>query len=1118
MAKSCIASRGGLGAKRAERGRIVICIRCENENPVSFRFCSNCGTKLGQACPKCGFDNPAKSKFCGGCGARLQEVRAEDARGERRQLTVLFCDMVGATALSQLLDPEDLRELIVSYQKVCGDAVLTHEGHVAQYLGDGVVMYFGYPRSHEDEAQRAVRCGLDILTGVDALRDSGKIPPDTSLDVRLGAHTGRVFVGPVGAGDRIDQIALGDTPNIAARIQSEAEPGTLVVSEVTWKIVEGYFTGKCLGEWRLKGVSEPMRLWLVRGESPSRERVEVADTLRPFVGRERERSVLEQAWEDSRAGRSQFVLLRGDPGMGKSRLAQLFRDEVQFSAAELLSMRATPYNSNSPFHPVIELISSKLGIDHSQTPAERLGRVEEGLASLGLAEPEAVMLLASLLSLPISDGYAAGDLSPARRRTYTMQLLVEFVGAVARPGATLLLVEDLHWADTSTLEFLELLVTTAPDVPLLGIFTARCELDLSWADAPALCSIELFRFQRAEAETIVRGVALGKTLPSEVLQQIIARSDGVPLFLEELTRSILDSGALSERAVSWEAVGPIAVEIPATMDASLMSRIDRLGASRATAQLAATIGREFSFQLLREVSERDEAALRQDLERLLQTGLAWSVDDQANSFLFKHALVRDAAYNSLLRSTRQSYHSRIAAALRTRFADLALVRPDLIAGHLTAAGEDEDAVVFWEAAGQQALARTAVREAAEHFQRTIDCLRRLSVTRERQERELNIQILLFPLFMAVYGWGAVEVEQACARALRLAEELRRHDLSYAPQWGLWTNRFLRGELVSALEAAEAVLQLAQRSGVPMIELTGRHAISYTLFARGEYIRAIEEADAGLALYDFDQEKELVKIFGSASTLFLRSSKSHSLWMVGRLDESAEECDRLLQLGRDLRHPPSLAAALALFVHGMAFRYSYIGQMGCLLSIVDELLMLSREENFFLWYAQAYTYRGVIAQALGDDTARHQMLEGLELWEQTGARLTLVMMNVFCAEALYRLGDDQEAFRRLHVAEAEMARREGVLAPDIWRVRGRLLARQGQRSAAEAAYRQAIERSQAQHALSLELRAALDLYELCAEDGRAEQGRVLLAGVLARFTQGLDRPELARARAIVRALH
>jgi class 3 adenylate cyclase len=317
----------------------VICIHCGSENAVSFRFCSNCGAQLGQACPTCRFESPAEAKFCGGCGARLPKIPPDDAQGERRQLTVLFCDMVGATALSQLLDPEDLRELIVSCQKVCGDAVLAHEGHVAQYLGDGVVMYFGYPRSHEDEAQRAVRCGLDILKGVEAVRNNGKIPPGTSLDVRLGAHTGRVLMGPVGAGDRMDQIALGDTPNIAARIQSEAEPGTLVVSEVTWKIVEGYFTGKCLGEWRLKGVSEPVRLWLVTAESPSTERIEVASILTSFVGRERERSVLEQTWEDSRVGHSRFVLLRGDPGMGKSRLARLFWEEVQFRTTDLVSMR-----------------------------------------------------------------------------------------------------------------------------------------------------------------------------------------------------------------------------------------------------------------------------------------------------------------------------------------------------------------------------------------------------------------------------------------------------------------------------------------------------------------------------------------------------------------------------------------------------------------------------------------------------------------------------------------------------------------------------------------------------------------------------------------------------------
>jgi tetratricopeptide (TPR) repeat protein len=704
---------------------------------------------------------------------------------------------------------------------------------------------------------------------------------------------------------------------------------------------------------------------------------------------------------------------------------------------------------------------------------------------------------------------------PARRRTRTLQLLVEFITAVARAGPTLLLVEDLHWADTSTVGFLELLVTSAPEVPLLGIFTARGgEFDRSWDAASALRALELSRFSRVEVEAMVRSVAWGKALPSAVLRQIMVRCDGVPLYVEELTRSILESGALRERAVSWEALGPVAVEIPATMEASLTSRIDRLGASRATAQLAATIGREFSFALPHEVGDRDEATLRQDLQRLVQAGLAWSADDAVGTFVFKHALIRDAAYNSLLRSTRQRYHSRIAAALREHVVEESSTRPDLIAAHLTAAGEDEDAVAFLEAAARQALARTAVHEAAKHCQQAIECLRRLPVTRKRQERELELHILLAPLLMAVYGWGAGEIEQACIRALELAHHLGRLDLSYAPRWGLWTHHFLREELDPALEASEAVLQMAQASEVPMIELTGRHATSYTLFCRGEYQRAIEEANAGLALYDFEREKALANKFGLSSTVCLRSSKGHSLWMLGQVEEAREECERLLQLGRDLRHPPSLAAALAFYMYGVAFRYSYLGQMQRLVKIADELLTLSREEGFFLWYAQAYTYRGVIGQALGEHRARHQMLEGLELWEQTGSRLTLVMMNVLCAEALHRLGDNEEAFQRLEVAQAETVRKEGLLAPDIWRVRGRLLARQ--RSAAEAAYHQAIKWAQAQHALSLELRAGLDLYQLCTQDGRAEQGRALLAGILPRFTQGFDRPEFTCAHAIVQA--
>jgi class 3 adenylate cyclase len=1097
----------------------VICACCGGENAAFVPVCRHCAARLGLVCLACGVENPAEANFCCGCAARLEEVQSEDTRGERRQLTVLFCDMVGSTELSQRLDPEDLADLLGTYQRVCSDAVHAHEGHIAQYRGDGVLVYFGYPRSHEDEAQRAVRCGLDILESVRALRAGGRIRPDTPLEVRLGAHTGRVVVGPVGAGDRHDRIALGDTPNIAARVQGEAEIGTLTVSDATWRICEGYFTGTCLGERRLKGVSEQVRLWRVTGESASSERIEVAGMLTPFVGRDAEQAILRRAWSDSQAGQSRFVLLRGDAGMGKSRLAQLFRDEVRLSARETLMMRATPYNSRSPFHPVIDLIERLFAAERTLAPAERLRRLEAGLRGLGLTEPEAVVLLASLLSIPGGDRYAPLRLSPARQRGRTMSLLVRLVGAIARTGPTLLIVEDLHWIDSSTVELLGELITAAPRVPLLGVLTARPEFDLpSTASTSSFQIVELSKFERIEAEAVARGTASGKALPGDVLRQILARSDGVPLFVEELTHSVLDSGVLSERAASWEVVGLVSAEaIPATVDASLTSRIDRLGSSRATAQLAATIGREFTFALLRQVSERDEATLSQDLDRLLRSGLAWPSSQGADTFLFKHALIRDAAYNSLLRTTRQSYHSRIAATLRERFAEQAAARPDLVAHHLTSAAEHESAFAFWKAAGDQALARAAVREAAEHFQRAIDCLGHLPVTLERRERELELQIVLAPLLMAVHGWGAVEVEQACERGLALAHELGRADLRYGPLWGLWSVRFLRGEMAPAREAAELVLQLSQASGVPMLEITGRHATAYTRVYRGEFTRALEEAEAGLPLCDLEQDRTLADTFGLSPSVCLRTTRGHALWMLGRVVEAEEEWSAMLRYARDLQHPPSLAAALAFTLHGGAFRHSYLGQMERLVDVADELMALSMEADFFFWHPVAYTYRGCIAQAMGETVkARTQMVEGLELFTQTGSRLSLVMMNVVCAEALHRLGDDDTALRWLELAEAEMhARAEGLMAPEIWRVRGRLQASRGERSAAEASYRLAMERAREQRALSLELRAALDLHDLCAGEARTGECRASLARLLEGFSQGLDRPEPARAVSIVR---
>jgi len=699
-----------------------------------------------------------------------------------------------------------------------------------------------------------------------------------------------------------------------------------------------------------------------------------------------------------------------------------------------------------------------------------------------------------------------------------MQVILGLIIALATAGSTLILVEDLHWMDASTLELVRRLVRVRTAIPLLGLLTVRSDSDTGLGTARPLQTIDLLPFDRVQTEALVRHVARGKALPPELVRRIFARSDGVPLFIEELTRSVLDSGLLHEGEAAWESVGPVLPPelIPATVDASLTSRVDGLGASRATAQLSATIGREFTFSLLRIVSERSEATLRDDLRRMITAGLASSVDGE--TFVFKHALVCDAAYNSLLRSTRQANHARIAAALQKHFQSTVFDRPDLVAHHLTCAGQDEDAIAVWEAAGRQALARTATHEAAEHLQRAIACLGRLSMTPERQNLELELRILLAPLLMAVYGWGAIEVQEVCERALALAQELRRFDRLYPPLWGLWTVRFLRGDMRPALKAAELALETARASSGRTLEVTGHEAMAYTLVYQGEFDAALREANDGLALFDVEQERHLVALFGLSPTVGLSAARGHALWMLGRVAEAEEQWENMLELARALQHPPSLATALGPTLHGHGLGDFHADRLDRVAKVADELLSLAKEEDFFLWSAVATMYRGLVGLFAGDEQSNAEVREGYELFKQTGARLTLVMMNALWAEGLLRLGDDREASRRLDAAENEMKiRGEGLFTPEIWRLRGRLLARQGEFLAAEAAYRQSLARAGGQHAVSLELRAALDLYEALEADGRGEEGRRRLAGLLDQFTDTLDRPEPARAAAIVGGL-
>lgn len=1070
-------------------------------------------------CTSCGFANATAARFCGGCGKPLDTPIDAPNAGERRQLTVLMCDVVGSTALSQALDPEDLRDLLGGYQRVCFEAVNRHDGHIAQYLGDGVLIYFGFPHAHEDDARRAVRCGLDILSGMAELNRGAAHSTDVRLQVRIGAHTGRVVVGAVGAGARQEKLAQGDTPNIAARVQSMAQPDSLMVSDATWRIVQGYFRGQSHGERELKGVAQPMRLWAVNGTSGAESRLEGGGTLTEFVGREGEHKVLEAQWASVKSGVTCFVTLRGEAGIGKSRLVAEFRRHVANTDADMLAMRCTPYSQNSAFLPVTELLEQRLGLDRALSADARLERIDQRLIDLGLSAPDIAPLLAELLSIPTGQRYRPLQISPSRRRVRTLEILVTLLRTMASQRPTILVAEDLHWADPSTLELLSLLVWSPPQLPLLGLFTARPEFEPPWAQDEASLLINVSRLDNAQVEAVARGVAGGKTMPGEVIREITRRCDGVPLFVEEVARAVIESGVLEEHEFAWTLTGPLPTGlVPATVDASLMARVDRLGDARDTVRLAATIGREFSYALLRAVSERDEDALVDDLNRIVGAGLAWrTVIGTAETFVFKHVLVQVAAYESLLRSVRQQFHERIARVLRSDFKDEVEYQPEVVARHLSGAGQHAQASDYWSAAGRKALARMAIPEAHGHFARALEGLKKLPETPEILTRELDLQIAIAPTLMTVNGWASPTVAQACERARALCQQLDRPDKLYPPLWGLWTNLFVGGQLDRALVTANEALAMAVASGVPMLEVTGRHAVAYTHYYRGEWAEAIAHAQAGVALYSVEQERALTSTFQISSTVNLVAALGSSLWMTGHQDRGIEEIDRMIAIARDVNHPSALSNALGVACYMLTFHHDHPR----MLRYASEVKSFAREEGWELWYAVGVMSSGWSRLHLADRVdGLRELFEGVALFRATRSDLMGPTVAVIHAEGLRAAGRQAEALAMLE-ATAETAHRGhvGVLLPDVYRLMGEIHLETGALGDAESAFRKAMETARAQHALSLELRAALAYHTLLARTNRGSEGRELVRQCYERFTDSFSQPDLKRARELLeRAAH
>jgi class 3 adenylate cyclase/tetratricopeptide (TPR) repeat protein len=708
--------------------------------------------------------------------------------GERRQLTVMFCDLVGSTPLSQQFDPEELRELIRAYQSACSEVIARFTGRIAKYMGDGLLAYFGYPHAHEDDAQRAVRAALGIVAAMRMLNTertrSTKTP--VSLSVRLGIHTGLVVVGEMGGREfREPDAIVGDTPNTASRLQEIAEPDSVVISGATYQLVRGLFDCEALGARALKGLSAPVLVYRVFHETEAHSRFDVAmqTGLTPMVGRENESAILRQRWERAREGEGQVVLLSGEPGIGKSRLAQAFKEQAAAEAITWLECHCSPYYQNSAHYPVIDLLQRWLEFQSLDDSSAKLEKLEDGLKKYDLPLADYLPLVAPLLSLPVPEEYPRLTLTLEAQKEKTHRAIQSWLLKIAEPEALVLLIEDMHWADPSTLELLGPLLDQVATMRLLLILTYRPEFDLPWPSRSHFATITLNRLPGAQAETIVRNVTSEKPLPPEVLDQIISKTDGVPLFVEELTKMVLDSGLLQERGGRYELTGPLPpLAIPSTLQDSLMARLDRLGSVREVAHLAATIGRDFSYDLLHAISPLDDSNLPNamtalvDAEVLYQRGLL----PQARYF-FKHALIRDAAYESLLKSRRQQIHSRIARVLEEQFPETVEGQPELIAHHYCQAGLAGQAIPYWKKAGEQALKRAAFTEAINYFTQALSFLPEwISESRldeqQRESGELRGALLLAMGEAQRRGGQPVKARQTLLRAMEIAHAVSSSDL------------------------------------------------------------------------------------------------------------------------------------------------------------------------------------------------------------------------------------------------------------------------------------------------------------------------------------------------------
>ena len=1031
---------------------------------------------------------------------------------ERRQLTIMFCDLVGSTALSTKLDPEDMREIVGAYHRCCTDLITKAGGFVARYMGDGVLAYFGYPQALEHDAERAVRAGLSVVGAVPKLNTAAHVP----LQVRVGIATGLVVVGDlIGVGATQEQTVVGETPNLAARLQALAEPGAVVISSSTRRLTGGLFDYRDLGTVALKGFSEMIPAWQVLGASAAESRFKaLRASTTPLVGRDEEIDLLLRRWQQAKGGEGSVVLLSGEPGIGKSRIAETMLERLSGEPYTRLRQFCSPHHQDTALYPSIMQLERAAGFRRDDTDEQRLTKLETVLALAGHDLGEAVPLLAGLLSIPTGDRYPALDLSPQKRKEKTLHALLTQLEGLAARQPVLLVAEDAHWADSTSLELFELIVNRASSLPLLAIVTFRPDFVPPWVGRPQVTLISLNRLPRRLRAEMIAHVTGGRALPQEIADQITDRTDGVPLFIEELTKAVVESGLLAEAGDRYVATGPVTpLAIPTSLQESLLARLDRLAPTSDVAQIASALGRQFSHELISAVAGMPERKLEDALTQLVNAELIFRRGTPPDAeYTFKHALVQDTAYGTLLRGRRQQIHARIAAALEAQFPEIVVAQPALLARHCAEAGQANKAVAYWLKAGQQALARSAATEAAAQLRKGLDALNGLPEGPERRQDELDLQLALGLALMAMKGYSAPEVGETLARARVLAEQINRPAYLWRVLLGQSSFHRVRGEHRLALTLAEQLEKIGEARNDVAAQLVGRWANGRTRLFLGDFVTARELLERCHGLADPAHRGGVSSADPYAMTL---AYLAWTLPILGYIDQARSLLNQALSEARRLGHVHTLADVLL-----SASAVESITGSPQLQTHAEEMSALSIERGLPLHLGWATAYRGASMTVLGQGEEGLSLItQGMAQIRATGAVTgapDLLMMLAAAYGRLARQGDGLNCLAE--AAQIIDTTDERYREAELHRLRGDLLSATGDQSGADRSYHQALAVAKLQNAKLFELRASISLARLRFEQDRRGDARNLLAPIYGWFAEGFDAPDLKEAKALLAELH